>query len=84
MTRRRFALERLLENRIPRAYMHMEPGNTLTESSTGSLNLSDLFPPKENLATAVLAVAIHGIGEFQKRFIFFQDIHLYAIVNLQR
>nr|CDS30790.2 adenylate cyclase [Hymenolepis microstoma] len=63
LTRCRFALEHLLENRIPRTYMQTEPNRTLSESNTDSTNLSDLFPPKENLATAVIAITIHGIGK---------------------
>ncbi|VDN98826.1 unnamed protein product [Rodentolepis nana] len=63
LTRCRFALENLLENRIPRTYMQMEPNRTLSESTADSANLSDLFPPKENLATAVIAITIHGIGK---------------------
>ncbi|KAM3176377.1 hypothetical protein ACTXT7_006646 [Hymenolepis weldensis] len=63
LTRCRFALEHLLENRIPRAYMQMEWSNALAESTTDPTHLCDLFPPKENLATAVIAITIHGISK---------------------
>ncbi|KAM7533941.1 hypothetical protein Aperf_G00000106920 [Anoplocephala perfoliata] len=63
LTRRRFALEHLLDNRIPRSYMQTEPANALAESTSYPTSLSDLFPPKENLATAIIAISIHGIGK---------------------
>lgn len=60
---RRFALEHLLDNQIPRAHLPTEPTNTLAESCTYPSSLSDMFPPREHLATAVIAVAIHGTGK---------------------
>uniref|UniRef100_A0A0R3WA41 Guanylate cyclase domain-containing protein n=1 Tax=Taenia asiatica TaxID=60517 RepID=A0A0R3WA41_TAEAS len=63
LTGRRFALEHLLDNQIPRAHLPTEPSNTLAESCTYPSSLSDLFPPREHLATGVIAIAIYGIGK---------------------
>ncbi|KAL5105698.1 Ca 2 calmodulin-responsive adenylate cyclase [Taenia crassiceps] len=63
LTGRRFALEHLLDNQIPRAHLPTEPSNTLAESCTYPSSLSDLFPPREHLATGVIAITIYGIGK---------------------
>lgn len=62
LTGRRFALEHLLDNQIPRAHLPTEPSNTLAESCTYPSSLSDMFPPREHLATGVIAISIYGIG----------------------
>lgn len=60
LTKRRFALEKLIDNRIPRCYLATEPVNALTESSYRPANLADVFPPRENLSTVIIAITISG------------------------
>lgn len=49
----------------------MESNNALAESTTDPTNLCQLFPPKENLATAIIAITIHGIGETRNSYLLY-------------
>ena len=65
LTQHRYAIEHLLSNRIPRAAVEEEAGgvgrSSLAES--GGLGLMELFPPREHLATGIIAISINGLGK---------------------